>query len=866
MAEDTLNKSNELDVNVSTFDPASTRPDYPQILMQSQKDMLATLDFNFQKNLQTFKELEPKLFAQIKSYAFRQQLQFLCTSNGVPNLFFIQKNSFLYPAFDPIEYCNQQVALNLENRYCSQVYFAEEKEKLGQIHFRYINHLLRYQREHLPDKVTLAQTHACPCMFVFGIGLGYHIARLYELVEVGTLIINEPDWDLFFASLFTFDWDNLLRFIHSEPEREIKFFIGLKPQEFKQQLEAFYLDGRNVLADFYWSMRHYTSPDIKAHEAVSCEFFNKLNTNIGFFDSRLFALSQATANIMQHTKFVKQLKFRGKLSEEARKLYHLTSNLTLPQSLLNTPVCVVANGPSLSNDLPFLRKVQDHVLIIACGTALETLYNAGIQPHFYAAIERLKQISDVISLIPDANYLKDIILLATDTIHPETSKLFNRQALFFKPDEPLLDMLEQRNPQLSYELEKIYCTNPLVGNMGLAAAASFGFKHIYMFGVDNGTARADKRQHPEESVTYSKIFSDTQHNVAREDQNINELNIEVPGNFVEKIYTNYLYKSSAFTMEVLIKNNADLQFFNCSNGCKINGAQPVHSESLLKSWLKLPSVKHSTLFSSLEQSLTMSLPLSLEELEQWCDKPLFNHIVLSFFKLLGIENEETSHLEINLLPDPQFVINEPHSRVSIEATQSALQTDEQPSLSSINGQTQQYAATSTDGAQDILVAQKLSFTASNHSAVNMGNLYSCTLPKFSSRLEVMQTLRSLISYMQSLKQQPRTKAILCFFNGSVMNFCTLTMRVMYMSENEEAALQRAREHLQTLAYMLDDARHLYINFAPFYCDYLHREYLKGKIGFDHENMLAPDVPAYVPAVTQKDRDLYPVRVFSKRYD
>lgn len=840
MAEDTLNKSNELDINVSTFDPASTRPDYPQILMQAQKDMLATLDFNFQKNLQAFKELEPKLFAQIKSYGFRQQVQFLCTSNGVPNLFFLQKNSFLYPAFDPIEYCNQQVALNIENRYCKQVYFAEEKEKLGQIHFRYINHLLRYQREHLPDKVTLAQTHACPCLFIFGVGLGYHIARLYELVEISTLIINEPDWDLFFASLFTFDWDNLLHFIHSEPDREIKFFIGLKPQEFKQQLEAFYLDGRNVLADFYWSMKHYNSPAINALEAVSCEFFNRLNTNLGFFDSRLFALSQAIANIMQQTRFVKQLKFRGKLSEEARKLNHLTSNLTLPQSLLDTPVCVVANGPSLSDDLPFLRQVQDHVLIIACGTALETLYNAGIQPHFYAAIERLKQISDVISLIPDENYLKDIILLATDTIHPETAKLFKRQALFFKPNEPLLDMLEQHNPQLSYELEKIYCTNPLVGNMGLAAAAAFGFKHIYMFGVDNGSARADKRQHPEESVTYSKIFSDTQHNVAREDQNINELNIEVPGNFVEKIYTNYLYKSSAFTMEVLIKNNSDLHFFNCSNGCKINGALPVHSKSLLKSWLKLPTVKLDNLFSSLEHSLTMNLPLNLKELGQWCDKPLFNHIVLSFFKIMGIENEENSHLKIECLPESQFTMNE---------------------------QTQLSAATlSTDNVKENYIEQKLSFTSSNHTVVTMGNLYSCTLPKFSSRLEVMLILRNLISYMHSLEQQSRTKALLCFFNGSVMNFCTLTMRIMYMSENEEEALQRAREHLQTLAYMLDDARHLYINFAPFYCDYQHRELLKGKIGFDHENMLAPDVPAYVPAVTQKDRDLYPVRVFTKRYD
>lgn len=807
MADAVLSQSQTLDVQVNTFDPASTQPDYPQILMQCQKEMLSNIELTFKKNLAAFREFEPDLFQRIKSYGFRQQLQFICTSNCVPNLFFLQSNSFLYPAFDPIEYCDKQVELYLHNKPCLQTYFAEEKEKLGQIHFRYINHLLRYQRANLPSQVTLANTQACPCMMVHGVGLGYHIARLYESVEVGSLLITEPDFDLFYASLHTFDWDNLLRYINAEPTREIKFFIGLSNEDFEGQLTAFYQQERNVLSDFYWSLKHYSSKAINNYEQISTNLFKKLNSNIGFFDSRLFALSQSMANVAQQSSLVRQLKCRLDVPEHILKLNHLTSTLNLPESLRDTPICVVANGPSLSDDLAFLRKIQDHVLILACGTALETLYNAGIQPHFYAAIERLKQISDVISLIPDRNYLNNIILLTTDNIHPETVKLFKHHALFLKPEEPFSDILSYQNPDLSYELENIYCTNPLVGNMGLAAAATLGFKNIYMFGVDNGSAREDKRQHPTESVTYTKIFSDSQQNVADEDQEVNELNLEQPGNFTDKVYTNLLYNSSAFTMEVLIENNTDLNFFNCSNGRKIKGAQPTHSHTLLDAWLKLPQANVDLLFNSFEQELTQKLPLNMDTLVTWCDKPLFNHIVLACFKILGIETEETKDFNFAQLP---------HAHDNVES--------------------------------------------------QLSSLYECTLPSFNSRLEVMQVLYKLNGLLKELENNPRTKALLCFFNGSIMNFCTLTMRCMYLSDNEQVALQRASEHLQTLAYFLDDARHLYVKFAPFYCDHQHRECLQGKIGFDHKNMSTPDVPEYVQYVTQKDRDMYPIKIFKKRYE
>ena len=62
---------------------------------------------------------------------------------------------------------------------------------------------------------------------MIGIGLGYHLARLYEQVEVENLVLIEPDTDVFYSSLFAFDWKNLLEYLH-QSKHLINFLIGVE--------------------------------------------------------------------------------------------------------------------------------------------------------------------------------------------------------------------------------------------------------------------------------------------------------------------------------------------------------------------------------------------------------------------------------------------------------------------------------------------------------------------------------------------------------------------------------------------------------------------------------------------------------------
>ena len=65
---------------------------------------------------------------------------------------------------------------------------------------------------------------------------------------------------------------------------------------------------------------------------------------------------------------------------------------TLDKKYAKLPVFVIGSGPSLDNDIPFIRKNQDKAIVVACGTAIDTLYHAGIKPDFYACTERTPEI------------------------------------------------------------------------------------------------------------------------------------------------------------------------------------------------------------------------------------------------------------------------------------------------------------------------------------------------------------------------------------------------------------------------------------------------------------------------------------------
>lgn len=612
-------------------------------LMELQQAMSVMLIERFQKNMEAFKKYIPNIYEQFHEYKPQETLEFMCTSNGIPNLFFPERNEFFYKTYDPEALCKKQVDTVLEHCPFRQLKYSIDKEYLGQIHHRYLNEIVKYQNEKVPPVANPLLANSCPIAILMGIGLGYHVGYLYERIEVGNLVLIEPNTDLFFASLHTFDWANLLEFVN-ENHRGIFFMVGQTRDYVFEDLNAYYGRHGRMLAGFMWSMVHYRSKEINDISDRLIEDYERSYATLGFFDDHLFAVSHGIHHIMDKVHFMK----RGALKDE----------------YINTPICIVANGPSLSHDLPFLRKVQDKVFIFACGTALETLYNAGIRPHFYGCTERLKVVSEHLSIIPDQDFVSERVLVAGDVVHPDVTKMFKHTAIFGKADENFFWLAAAKLYDQFRHVAPVSLMNPLVGNLGVSAITQMGFKNVYLFGVDNGTKRKDLMTHPDENLFYNDISIKKREKQEEEEAKKTgkplpdkskkrdtpsafPLNSVVEGNFGGEVATSYLYRLSASYMDVIMRNgkkNSSINYFNCSDGAKLKEASPVHSEDL-DWWLDLPDIDTKKFIDYIDNEKTIVLEADEAKIKEMCDQTVLDLVIDLIVKVLKGEDRPKTRLD-----------------------------------------------------------------------------------------------------------------------------------------------------------------------------------------------------------------------------
>ena len=124
---------------------------------------------------------------------------------------------------------------------------------------------------------------------------------------------------------------------------------------------------------------------------------------LGFTTDELNQTQQALWNALQH---------------------HPLQVISHDDSLGDTPVVLVASGPSLDDNIDWLKKHANELNIVAAGSALGALLTAGIKP---SAVVFLERDSDVYlglcDLLAVGFDLKGIIALLSSTIDPRVPTL-----------------------------------------------------------------------------------------------------------------------------------------------------------------------------------------------------------------------------------------------------------------------------------------------------------------------------------------------------------------------------------------------------------------------------------------------------------
>ena len=277
----------------------------------------------------------------------------------------------------------------------------------------------------------------------------------------------------------------------------------------------------------------------------------------GFFNDAITGFAHSIAHIESNQSF-------------------LTNKASLPASLLDIPVFIIGNGPSLDEAVEYLKNNQNKGIVVAAGSAIVSLERLGIQADFHVLVERpYANYKIVADSLPIEAY-KRVNLLAVNMVHPKTTELYKWSGLALKGNEggtDFINFLSLKNR--SKTLPLIPYSNPLVSNTALSLFLNFGFKNVYLFGVDNGSLPTGK--HHSDHSFYKKDKDD--------EKGISCAPVTektLPGNLSDSfVYTNDLYKVSHSQIEKLLEIFPAVDVFNIGNGAKIKGAISLAADILI---------------------------------------------------------------------------------------------------------------------------------------------------------------------------------------------------------------------------------------------------------------------------------------------
>ncbi|RDV25042.1 DUF115 domain-containing protein [Alteromonas aestuariivivens] len=391
-------------------------------------------------------------------------------------------------------------------------------------------------------------------MIMFGLGSGYQLEALFAKHTVEKLFVVEPNRDYFYASLYAIDWQAIIEGMDKAGAR-LYLNIGDDGSHLIEDLVMqFHSIGPHVLASTYFFQGYYNG---RLNSAIA-QLREQLRVIIAmgdYFDHSRYGIAHTHWSLLQGTPYLRKDASQYLSAEEKE-----------------VPVFLIGNGPSLDGLLAVIKEHAEQAILVSCGTALQVLHRHGIVPDFHAEIEINRSTFDWAVRIGDLDYLKNIRLISCNGIHPDTSGLYKETLLAFKEGESstvsITDMFE------GHDFEMLSHAYPTVSNFAANFVTRFGFKQIYLCGVDMGFV--DNKYHHSKASGYYNESGEEAYNYAE----MNDTSIVVPGNFRPFVNTKYEFKVSKTVLEQVL-TRVQGEVYNLNDGARITGAQPLHGEHVL---------------------------------------------------------------------------------------------------------------------------------------------------------------------------------------------------------------------------------------------------------------------------------------------
>lgn len=361
---------------------------------------------------------------------------------------------------------------------------------------------------------------------------GLHIVHYLNTTEVRDIFIIEPDILKFALSCWFVDYPAIekrfgrlvLHVGEDMPESPLDFLMGMSP----------------IVAGIWLRMLQvYPSPYFDEVIARTNLRWRAIHEIMVPFDREVRNLGYGAANI------------RSKYP-----ILHKTPKLSK-----NCRIAVVGSGPSLENDLPWLKANRNKLIIFAVHSSIRVLRKHDIQPDFQVTLD-----TELLDVLPKLQLDPEIPFIVYYKIDPRAIEGFKTVLMF--PENGKANVVRFMQP--------LTHTHPTSGNSALAVALFMEAPETYLLGLDLSFRDADKSH-------AAGSWHDDDGGAGHAEEKWRQ-SVKTKANFEAsegQIYTHAYYNYSRAAMENAIASLANgRKVYNLSDGVQIKGAEPRRSSDM----------------------------------------------------------------------------------------------------------------------------------------------------------------------------------------------------------------------------------------------------------------------------------------------
>lgn len=416
--------------------------------------------------------------------------------------------------------------------------------------------------------------------FIFlGTLLGRHIPAIAKKIDAKAYLILERNLEIFRLSLFVVDYTivankgAIFSIMDSQRDEEKKLFDFLNINKLENYLLKFSTTNINIdeYVDNILTILHTINP-------VGYDYNRKLYT----FINRATKVWNSNYNIL--------------LFDKIKNKYEIFKN---------TPILYLAAGPSLDENIDWIKENQNRFCIITIGAAYKKLLDNDIHIDLIVTLDEQYQIlndkqfdEETVSKISE-----DTIILASVLTNEKILKRFNKKNLF---------MYEIFN---TFHKNNIAFDGFSVGEITLAILLQFNPKEIYLIGLDLALNQQTGESHSLGSNSgTSKLNLGEEQN--RETFSDKKSLIKVKGNLEKEVLTTPLFYTSIKSAESKILNrNKNIKIYNLSkHGAYFFDTIPTNIEEIKVEKMERIKFKNDELKSFLIENSAQKLSHESQEI------------------------------------------------------------------------------------------------------------------------------------------------------------------------------------------------------------------------------------------------------------